>query len=344
MVTGVDDMFTVETEYSTVVQGVLAEDTSVAGPPQPHSPPPSPVVVGGGDDIQEEPAAPVVIRDEDLDDDHDDDVPLRIRSIDNILGPVQPQGLAQQGLAQELHVVSSDESGSFDEVERDLCWRRAMMEEMKSIEDNTPWFLTNLPLGRSAIGLKWVFKVKRDEQGNITKHKARLVVKGYTQRCGIDYDEVSAPVACLDSVRLLIALVGHEGWEVHHLDVKSAFLNGDLHEEVFVQQPIGFMKSGEEHKVLKLRKALYGLHQALRAWNAKLDDTLISLGFSRCPSEPAIYTRRSGQNQLVIGVYVDDLMIMGADSGDIKKFKPEMENVFRMSDLGLLRYYLGIEV
>jgi hypothetical protein len=126
--------------------------------------------------------------------------------------------------------------------------------------------------------------------------------------------------------------------------VKSAFLNGDLHEEVFVQQPIGFMKSGEEHKVLKLRKALYGLHQALRAWNAKLDDTLISLGFSRCPSEPAIYTRRSGQNQLVIGVYVDDLMIMRADSGDIKKFKPEMENVFRMSDLGLLRYYLGIEV
>jgi hypothetical protein len=200
VVTGVDDTFTVETEYSTVVQGVLAEDASVARLPQPPSPPPSLVVVGGGDGIQEEPAAPLVICDEDLDDDHDDDVLLRIRSIGNILGPVQPQGLAQRVLAQELYVVSSDESGSFDEAERELCWRQAMMEEIKSIDDNTTWFLTNLPPGRRAIGLKWVFKVKRDEQGNIAKHKARMVVKGYTQRCGIDYDEVSAPVARLDSV------------------------------------------------------------------------------------------------------------------------------------------------
>jgi hypothetical protein len=194
--------------------------------------------------------------------------------------------------------------------------------------------LADLLQGRRAIGLKWVFKVKRDERGEIAKHKARLVVKGYAQKRGIDYDEVFAPVARLDSVRLLIALAAHEGWAVHHMDIKSAFLNGDLQEEVYVQQPAGFVRTGEEP----------GLHQAPRAWNAKLDDTLLKLGFRRCPSEPALYTKEVEGNQLVIGVYVDDIMITGARDEDIKKFKSEMAQVFNMSDLGLLHYYLGIEV
>jgi hypothetical protein len=139
-------------------------------------------------------------------------------------------------------------------------------------------------------------------------------------------------------------LAAHEGWEVHHLDVKSAFLNGDLDEEVYVEQPVGFIKVGEEHKVLKLRKALYGLHQAPRAWNEKLDNTLVSFGFCKCPSEPAIYTRSRGKHQLVIGVYVDDLVVTGSSIDGIKQFKTEMAKAFRMSDLGLLHYYLGIEV
>jgi hypothetical protein len=116
-------------------------------------------------------------------------------------------------------------------------------------------------------------------------------------------------------------LAADRGWEMHHLDVKSAFLNGDLHEEVFVQQPGGFVT---EHKVLRLRKALYGLHQAPRAWNAKLDCTLSSLGFVRSSSEPAIYTRRSNSSQLVVGVYVDDLVITGPDRKEICMFKKEM--------------------
>jgi hypothetical protein len=111
-----------------------------------------------------------------------------------------------------------------------------------------------------------------------------------------------------------------------------------------VQQPAGFIRSGEEHKVLKLHKALYGLHQAPRAWNEKLDDTLLSFGFSRCPSKPAIYTMIIDNRQLVIGVYVDDLMITGSSSKDINQFKREMAKVFKMSDLGLLHYYLGIEI
>ncbi|KAG8094725.1 hypothetical protein GUJ93_ZPchr0012g18877 [Zizania palustris] len=128
------------------------------------------------------------------------------------------------------------------------------------------------------------------------------------------------------------------------MDVKSTFLNGDLQEEVYVEQPAGFVVAGQEHKVLKLRKALYGLHQALRAWNEKLDSTLLSFGFRRSPSEHAIYIRKKSDIQLVVGVYVDDLVITGASRSDIQKFKGEMAAAFKISDLGLLHYYLGIEV
>jgi hypothetical protein len=173
----------------------------------------------------------------------------------------------------------------------------------------------------------------------VIRHKAILVVKGYAQRRGVDYDEVFAPVARLDTVRLLIALAAHKGWELHHLDVKSAFLNGELHEDVFVHQPAGFIKEGSEHKVFRLKKALYGLHQVPRACYAKLDSTLTELGFSKSPSEPDIYTRFKG-SQLVVGVYVDDLIVTGGLSNGINEFKAEMASLFKMSNLGLLRYYL----
>ena len=135
------------------------------------------------------------------------------------------------------------------------------------------------PPGCRPISLKWVYKVKRDELGTIVKYKARLVARGFVQREGIDFEEVFAPVACMESVRLLLALAAAKDWRVHHLDVKSAFLNGELAETVFVRQPPGFAVKGEEHRVLRLRKALYGLRQAPRAWNAKLDTTLGELGF-----------------------------------------------------------------
>ena len=219
-----------------------------------------------------------------------------------------------------------------------------MEEELRSIEENRTWTLTELPQGRRAIGLKWVFKVKRDEYGVVVRNKAQLVVKGYAQRHGIDYDEVFAPVARMEAVRLLLALAAHEGWEVHHMDVKTAFLNGDLQEEVFVEQAPGFAQAGQEHKVYRLHKALYGLHQAPRAWNQKLDDKLGVLGFKKCLSEHAIYCRGAGSERLVVGVYVDDLIITGASCNSIKMFKAQMTEIFKMSDLGSLTYYLGIEV
>jgi transposase InsO family protein len=243
-----------------------------------------------------------------------------------------------------LCLAAAEEPASVEHALADVAWRGAMEEEMKSILDNNTWELTTLPAGHRAIGMKWVFKVKKDPDGNIVKHKARLVAKGYAQRPGIDFDEVFAPVARMETVRLLLGVAAHAGWQVHHMDVKSAFLNGEITEEVYVQQPPGFIDDKRGGYVLRLNKALYGLRQAPRAWNAKLDDSLKSLGFQRCPQEHALYRRNDEDSFLLIGVYVDDLIITGSDSIAIARFKKQMHGLFRMSDLGLLSYYLGIEV
>nr|GEX32815.1 ribonuclease H-like domain, reverse transcriptase, RNA-dependent DNA polymerase [Tanacetum cinerariifolium] len=197
---------------------------------------------------------------------------------------------------------------------------------------------------QKAIGLKWVFKTKRDGNRKIIKHKARLVAKGYVKEHVIDYEKFFAPVARMETVRLILALLAYHGWEVHHLDVKSAFLHGELKEEVYVTQPEGFKKPRNENKVYRLVKVLYGLKQAPRTWNMKLDQTLKSLNFRKCTLEQAIYTRVRKDSMLLVGVYVDDLIVTGSSNEDLQKFKSQMEERFKMSDLSLLAYYLGIEV
>lgn len=127
-----------------------------------------------------------------------------------------------------------------------------MQTEMEAVERNGTWELTELPKGRKAIDLKWIYKIKRDAAGNVTKHKARIVAKGYVQKKGVDFDEVFAPVTRIETIRLLLALAAKGNWEVHHLDVKTAFLNGEIKEEVFVKQPEGFVKHGKEHLVYRL--------------------------------------------------------------------------------------------
>nr|GEX18117.1 zinc finger, CCHC-type [Tanacetum cinerariifolium] len=159
-------------------------------------------------------------------------------------------------------LLLEEEPRNYKEVAQDKKWIKAMQIEIDSINKNKTWKLATLPDNQKAIGLKWVFKTKRDGNGNIIKHKARLVAKGYVQEHGIDYDEVFAPVARMETIRLILALLAYHGWEVHHLDVKSAFLHGELKEEVYVTQPEGFKKPGNENKVYRLVKALYGLKQA----------------------------------------------------------------------------------
>jgi hypothetical protein len=316
---------------------------SPAGENSPPQGSPAPAVPGTPAATKVEFAFPPSNIDTHVDAFHDDEE-VRFRTMENIIGDSAAPEMASCILDDaELLLTSAEEPPTFAEAEKEANWRKAMLEEMKSIEENSTWELVDPPRGCRLIGLKWVFKVKRDEHGAIVKYKARLVARGFIEREGIDF-EVFAPVARMESIRLLLALAASNGSEVHHLDVKSAFLNGDLAEEVFVKQAPGFVIPGAEHKVLRLRKALYGLRQAPRAWNAKLDATLQALGFERCETEHAIYVRRRGKFALIVGVYVDDLIVTGMRAADIAGFKQEMADRFRMSDLGALSYYFGIEV
>jgi hypothetical protein len=282
--------------------------------------------------------------DEERIDAYHDDEPLRYHTMENLLDNQPVLGLAPHDLEAQLHLSCDDgEPRSFAEAERHAARRAAMQLEMDAVEKNCTCELADLPHGHNAITLKWVFKLRRDEAGAIVKQKARLVAHGFMQREGIDFDDTFAPVVRMESVRLLFALAAQEGWRVHHMDVKSAFLNGDL-KEVYVHQSPGFAIPGKEGKVLRLRKALYGLRLAPRTWNAKLDFTLKGMGFGQSPHEAAIYRRGNGENALLVGVYVDDLMITGTKDVEVAAFKEEMKATFQMSDLGLLSFYLGIEV
>jgi hypothetical protein len=228
-----------------------------------------------------------------------DGEPLRYRRVEGLLIDPSVLGPASRILVGELHLACDDgEPRSFAEAEKHAAWRAAMQSKMDVVETNRTWELADLPHGHRVITLKWVFKLKRDEASAIVKHKVRLVARGFLQQEGIDFDDAFAPVAQMESVRLL-ALAAQEGWHVHHMDVKSAFLNGDLKEEVYVHQPPGFAIPGKEGKVLRLRKALYGLRQAPIAWNAKLDSTLKGMGFTPSPHEAAIYRRGNGGSALL---------------------------------------------
>lgn len=150
-------------------------------------------------------------------------------------------------LDEELMFLDVNEPTTYNNAVKEKAWEKAMQCEMESIEKNNTWSLVELPAGQKAIGLKWVYKLKRNADGQIIKHKARLVAKGYVQKQGVDFEEAFAPVTRMETVCLLLALAANNGWEVHHLDVKSAFLNGDLQEDVYVSQPEGFIQEGKEH-------------------------------------------------------------------------------------------------
>ncbi|XP_047320336.1 uncharacterized mitochondrial protein AtMg00810-like [Impatiens glandulifera] len=180
--------------------------------------------------------------------------------------------------------------------------------------------------------------------GSVKKCKVRLVAKGYSQQPGVDYHETFAPVARHETIKMLIALVAHKGWKLYQLDVKSAFLNGVLKEEVYVVQPQGFNVEGEEEKVYKLKKALYGLKQAPHAWYGNIDEYFSKRGFFRIPREPTLYIKHGESGMLIVSLYVDDLIFTRNDENMINEFKTDMVKKYEMNDLGLLHYFLGIEI
>ncbi|KAJ9557118.1 LOW QUALITY PROTEIN: hypothetical protein OSB04_011732 [Centaurea solstitialis] len=214
----------------------------------------------------------------------------------------------------------------------DPDWVRAMQEELAEFERKKVWRLVTKPWGKSIIGLKWIFRNKKDENDLIIRNKARLVAKGYRQQEGIDYDETFAPVARIEAIRIFIAYAAHKNMTVYQMDVKCAFLNGVLQEEVCLLDsiPEGF--------------ALYGLKQALRAWYETLSDYLIGAGYKKGTIDPTLFLRKSGSDLIIVQIYVDDITFASTKPELCKEFENTMKSQFKMSMMGELTFFLGLQV
>lgn len=241
---------------------------------------------------------------------------------------------------------SSDPVSVRDAMERSdkALWRKAMEEEYNSLMENKTWELVDRPRGINVVKCKWLFKLKIGADGEVQRHKARLVAKGYSQKWGEDYFETFAPVVKLSSIRMLFALAVEKDLKIHHIDVTTAFLNGDLEEDLYMEQPEAFIKKGTENKVCKLRKAIYGLKQAARCWNVKVDAWIIKYGFKRSKYDPCVYIKRNGNNVVAIALYVDDFYIFGNTEKEIDAVKRHVEIGFKIKDLGEAKECLGMQI
>jgi hypothetical protein len=210
------------------------------------------------------------------------------------------------------HIIDTDPS-CHGEVTSQQVWQDAMAEEYQSILNNDVWDIVSRPEGKSVVTSKWIYKIKHAADGSVEKYKARFVARGFSQVEGIDYEETFAPVAQYTSIRTIIALAASMGWKLHQMDVKTAFLNGEIDEEVYIKQPEGFVIHNEKTHVCRLKKSLYGLKQAPLAWYDKMDGFLMSLGFSKSVVDPNLYHHIVGNECLILVLYVDDLFLTGSE-------------------------------
>lgn len=223
-------------------------------------------------------------------------------------------------------------------------WKEAVNDEMDSIIGNNTWTLVDLPPGFKPISCKWIFKKKIKVDGTIDKFKARLVAKGFTQKECIDYFDTYAPVARISTIRVLIALATIHKLEIHQMDVKTAFLNGDMEEEIYMEQPEVFVVPGQEHKVCKLVKSLYGLKQAPKQWHENFDKVILSNGFRAHELDKCVYSKFNGNRSVIICLYVDDMLIFGTDHEVIICTKSFLCTCFNMKDMGVVDVILGIRI
>uniref|UniRef100_A0A2N9EUE1 Integrase catalytic domain-containing protein n=1 Tax=Fagus sylvatica TaxID=28930 RepID=A0A2N9EUE1_FAGSY len=234
------------------------------------------------------------------------------------------------------------EPHTYREASTNPLWQQAMADELDALHKTHTWDMTTLPPGKSAVGCKWVYKIKTRADGSVERYKARLVARGFTQEYGIDYEETFAPVARLTSVRSLLAVAAVRHWPLFQMDVKNAFLNGDLLEEVYMQPPPGYPDS--QNQVCRLRRALYGLKQAPRAWFAKFSSVVAQQGFTPSSYDSALFIRHTSTGITLILLYVDDMIITGDDTAGICDLQKFLSQQFEMKDLGTLSYFLGLEV
>lgn len=232
---------------------------------------------------------------------------------------------------------------SYKQAMEHECWRQAIETELLALEENQTWDVVPCPPSVKPLGSKLVFSVKHRPDGSIDRYKARLVVLGNKQEYGLDYDETFAPVAKMTTVRTILALAASQSWSLHQMDVKNAFLHGDLKEEVYIRLPNG-MPTSSSNDVCKLKRSLYGLKQAPRVWFETFRSTLLGFSFTQSLHDSSLFLRRTSKGIVVLLVYVDDMIITGSDKEAISEIQNLLHSTFHMKDLGQLNYFLGLEV
>ncbi|CAL0329743.1 unnamed protein product [Lupinus luteus] len=242
-----------------------------------------------------------------------------------------------------MSISSSVEPTGYTDAIKYDCWRQAIKKELDALRSNETWVITSLPNDKKAIGCKWIFKVKYKADGSIERYKARLVAKGFTQTEGVDFLETFSPVVKMTTIRVILALASANNWHLHQLDINTAFLHGDLKENVFMRVPPG-IEVKEPNQVCKLQKSIYGLRQASRQWHDKLTSVLVQFGYSKSNADYSLYVKIVGFNFTAILVYVDDLILCGNNMDEINQVKHLLNSRFSIKDLGVLKYFLGMEI
>jgi hypothetical protein len=224
-------------------------------------------------------------------------------------------------------------------------WATAIKQEVDSINKNQTWTYVNLPSGKWPITSKWIFKEKVGPSGKVEKLKARLVAKGFIQKEGVDFYDTFAPIVRWSTIRIIISLATMKNWHIYQYDVKTAFLNGKITEEVYMHMPKGFRCPENEGQVCKMQRALYGLRQALRAWYARIDSYLrIKLTLTHGCIDSNMYFSITNGRYVILLLYVDDLLLTGDNEKGITKIKTKLMHEYEMTYLGHARLYLGVEL
>ncbi|GMI78367.1 cysteine-rich RLK (RECEPTOR-like protein kinase) 8 [Hibiscus trionum] len=242
----------------------------------------------------------------------------------------------------EIYVPSTIQQAMSSHV-----WREVVLKEYEALMSEGTWELVELPSDRVPIGCKWLFKVKHNSDGSVARYKARLVAKGFSQQAGFDYSETFSPVVKPVTVRVLLSVALNNVWNLRQIDIDNAFLNGDLSEEVYMQQPLGFeQKDSNENKlVCRLQKLLYGLKQAPRAWFENFQNHLVkNLGFTSSLADSSLYFKEPQGNIVYVMVYVDNIVVTGTNASEVNLVIEGIGQAFSLKDLGQLTYFLGMNV
>ncbi|CAH9137975.1 unnamed protein product [Cuscuta epithymum] len=239
-------------------------------------------------------------------------------------------------------VVSTPDPTCFSVANRHLKWRAAMAEEFNALISNHTWDLVPFDAKKNVVGSKWIYKTKYLADGSVERYKARLVAQGFNQQAGIDFTETFSPVVKPTTVRLVLTLAVSFNWPIRQLDVKNAFLHGNLTEEVYMRQPPGFVHPQFPHHLCRLRKAIYGLKQAPRAWFHRFSSFLLSHGFTCSRSDTSLFIFRRNSDIIYLLLYVDDIIVTGNSLNLVNHFLSLLNKCFAMKDLGDLHFFLGI--